>query len=105
MARVTIGDTGNTTLHSHSTHVAGTMIASGVDPSAIGMSYAADLIDFDWDNDESEMASEAAGGAFISNHSYGFVCGWDWNYFDDNHWLWAGDITVSTIEDSLVWFL
>jgi len=100
--RVTIGDTGNTTLHSHSTHVAGTMIAAGVDPTAIGMSYAAELIDFDWNNDDAEMASEAAGGALISNHSYGSVAGWYWNYFSDSLWAWVGDISVSTVED--YWF-
>jgi len=97
--RVTIGDAGNTILHSHSTHVAGTMIAAGEHWAAIGMATAADLIDFDWDNDTGEMASEAAGGALLSNHSYGFVSGWEWNYFDDDRWIWAGDISVSASED------
>ena len=54
---------------SHSTHVAGTMIASGVDSDARGMSPAAELACHDWSAAESEMATAAAGGMWLSNHS------------------------------------
>ena len=70
--RVVMGD-GVTTTHYHSTHVAGTMIASGVVGSAKGMAPSANLRAFDWNSDEAEMASEAANqNALVSNHSYGY---------------------------------
>ncbi|OMP31601.1 S8 family serine peptidase [Mangrovimonas sp. DI 80] len=55
----------------HATHVAGTMIASGVKANAKGMAYEADIVAYDWYDDLSEMASEAASGMILSNHSYG----------------------------------
>lgn len=81
--------------HYHATHVAGTMIAAGVVSSAKGMSYEANLAAYDWSNDESEMASAAASGMNVSNHSYGYVAGWDY----DGDWYWYGDLSVSTTED------
>jgi hypothetical protein len=54
----------------HSTHVAGTMIATGVDPNAHGMSFKGTLHSYNWDY-EAEMATEAADGLVVSNHSYG----------------------------------
>ncbi len=83
----------------HSTHVAGTMIASGASPAARGMSYAAQLRAFDWNSDNAEMASEAAAGLRTSNHSYGIITGWDYNYFNDNRWAWFGNPSISAVED------
>ncbi|MEW5994094.1 MAG: S8 family serine peptidase [Candidatus Zixiibacteriota bacterium] len=83
----------------HATHVAGTMVASGIQSSAKGMSPAASLAAYDWDNDESEMAAAASAGMNVSNHSYGFITGW---YYSDPDWYWYGDIAVSTTED--YWF-
>ncbi len=83
----------------HSTHVAGTMVAAGVNASAIGMSYQATLSAFDWNSDESEMAAQAAGGLRVSNHSYGSITGWYFNYFSDSKWAWFGDPSVNTVED------
>lgn len=70
----------NTSTNSdHSTHVAGTLMASGVNPVAKGMSYGLqELIAYDFSNDNSEMADEAA-NLLISNHSYGFNAGWSYN--------------------------
>jgi len=85
--------------HYHSTHVAGTMIAAGVSPNAIGMSYQGYLKSFDWNNDVGEMATQAASGLRVSNHSYGNITGWYWNLFGDYRWAWFGDITVSAVED------
>ncbi len=76
----------------HSTHVAGTIMASGVDANAKGMAYAANLKSHDWNDDYAEMANEAANGALISNHSYGWLRGW-------NGTTWWGDTTISKIED------
>ena len=86
-------------LHFHSTHVAGTMIAAGISGSRKGMSYAAQLDAFDWNSDASEMASEAASGLRVSNHSYGLITGWDFDFFGDGKWAWFGDPAVSAVED------
>ncbi|KAF2519545.1 S8 family serine peptidase [Flavobacterium salilacus subsp. salilacus] len=58
----------------HATHVAGTMIGSGVgNSSAKGMAPEADLWANDWNNDTGEMAAQAAQGLLVSNHSYGLA--------------------------------
>ena len=93
--RVTQGDSPSST-NWHSTHVAGTIMAAGVQASAKGMAYNANLRAFDWDSDNSEMASEAANGALVSNHSYGFGRGWSWT---NSGWTWYGTPSVSTQED------
>ena len=87
--RATSGD-GQTTTHYHSTHVAGTIMAAGVDSAAKGMAFEASLKYFDWNYDTSEMATEAANGMLLSNHSYGFGRGWIWN----NGWTWNGQSTA-----------
>lgn len=79
----------------HATHVAGTMVASGVLGTAKGMAPAAQLRASDWNFDESEMLAFASAGFLISNHSYGFSTeaqdGWpDWRfgYYDDTAENW-----------------
>lgn len=74
-------------LSSHATHVAGTLIGAGVDPDAKGMSYEGDLNAYDWNNDNADMASEAASGLLLSNHSYGEIAGWQDR---DTAWHWYG---------------
>ncbi len=80
--------------HSHSTHVAGTMAAEGVVAAARGMSFDANVQSFDWDNDLTEMAAEAAGGLLVSNHSYGQLSGWVYNFPALTEWFWAGGIQL-----------
>jgi len=92
------------TLHYHATHVAGTMMAAGVQSAARGMAYEASLKAYDWNNDLSEMAAQASGGLRVSNHSYGFLTGWDYNYFNDNKWVWFGTPSVSEVEDYMFGF-
>jgi hypothetical protein len=87
----------------HATHVAGTMIGAGVDSDAKGMSYAADLDCYEWNNDVSEMRSAAGSGLKVSNHSYGFVTGWYYNS-SNSTWYWYGDVSVSTTEDAYFGF-
>jgi len=82
--------------HYHSTHVAGTIIAGGVQAQAKGMAYNASINAYDWNDDDAEMATEAVNGLLISNHSYGFVTGWWWN---GSSWQWAGDEGISNQED------
>ncbi|MDW8319846.1 MAG: S8 family serine peptidase [Armatimonadota bacterium] len=77
----------------HSTHVGGIMAAAGVNPQAKGMSFAATLDSWDWDNDTAEMADSARAGLLVSNHSYGAAVGWVWDF------LWMGDTTISQRED------
>ena len=87
-------------LSNHATHVAGTMMAAGVVNDAKGMAYAADLRAFDWNNDNSEMASEAALGALVSQHSYGQIAGWAFGTWSGNQdWHWWGSPSISQNED------
>lgn len=90
------------TLSSHATHVAGTLIGGGVRAEAKGMAPEATLWAHDWNNDDSEMASAAAQGLLISNHSYGSITGWargDWATEGVTEWHWWGDVRVDSVED------
>jgi len=76
----------------HATHVGGT-IAAGISPTAMGMAPSAFLDSYDWTDDLSEMTSRAAtqqnqtDKLLISNHSYGYVRGWNWN---GSRYVWSG---------------
>ncbi|MCF6342451.1 MAG: S8 family serine peptidase, partial [Bacteroidales bacterium] len=87
---------GNYASHYHSTHVGGTLIAAGIVADAKGMSYGGKLKYWQWSNDNSEMAAAAANGLEISNHSYGFLTGWNWT---GSSWQWTGNSSVSPTED------
>jgi len=80
----------------HATHVAGTLIAQGVEAASKGMAFKADLDAYDWLSDDSEMADAATGGLLLSNHSYGRITGFR---EADTAWLWYGDTDVSQDED------
>ena len=68
-----------TSVSSHATHVAGTMIAAGIYAPAKGMAFALpQLLAFDFNSDISEMSANAA-SLLISNHSYGSIAGWLYN--------------------------
>lgn len=94
-SRINQGDSPTGT-SAHATHVAGTILAGGVVSQAKGMAFNANLSAYDWNNDETEMATEAAGGLLISNHSYGYATGW---YWDGSAWQWGGDEAISNQED------
>jgi hypothetical protein len=87
----------------HATHVGGTMIATGVQAAARGMAVGATVDSYDWNSDTSEFIARAAtlpGQADklpISNHSYGYVRGWNW---DGSRWVWQGasGTSASSIE-------
>jgi hypothetical protein len=89
----------------HATHVAGTMMARGVNELAKGMAFGApDLQAFDFNNDIAEMALAASNGMLISNHSYGSRSGWNFNSdragtATDPYWEWWGNTAVSETED------
>ncbi|MFC2113912.1 S8 family serine peptidase [Bacteroidota bacterium] len=97
-SRVSQIDTPSAT-HYHATHVAGTMIASGADGNAKGMAYAANLKAYDWNNDASEMATAAAAGMELSNHSYGLITGWYYSSGPPATWYWYGNTLISSTED------
>jgi hypothetical protein len=91
---------GTTEIISHSTHVAGTAIAAGVlnGGSAHGMAGRSTLDSHDWNNDNEEMDLAAGNGLLISNHSYGFIHGWNYDT-DQERWEWWGDPELSERED------
>jgi len=75
----------------HSTHVAGIVMSKGLNPLSKGMSYnVKGILDYDWNNDLSEMSAAAANGLLISNHSYGTVAGWERNTDSANRWEFNG---------------
>lgn len=80
----------------HSTHVAGTLIAAGIDAGAKGMSPAARLRSWDYEGDLVEMPVAAAAGMRISNHSYSPATGW---VSSGGEWFWYGDASVNPAED------
>ncbi len=71
--RISLMD-GSPYLHPHATHVAGTMIGTDAvqNGNARGMAFKGSANAYDWNNDISEVASAAAAGLLISNHSYGY---------------------------------
>ncbi len=88
----------------HATHVAGTLMAAGVDARAEGMSPRATLLAYDWENDFTEMTDAFANtnNQFrISNHSYGRHVGWGgWtNYLGRAYPIWRGVPAVNATED------
>lgn len=87
---------GSSGLIDHATHVAATMIASGVSANAKGMAYQANIRAYDWSNDASEMSGAASAGMLVSNHSYGTITGWFW---DGTISVWYGEPSISTQED------
>ena len=102
LSRVTYGD-GYTNFirYEHPTQVAGTLIASGVNTNARGMSFQSALFSCYWDEDIAEMAlASTSNDLHISNHSYGLNTGWNIVYLSGfYYWIWYGDVYVSTLED------
>jgi hypothetical protein len=96
-ARVVMRDT-ELPLSNHSTHIAGTMIATGINEDARGMAGKATIKGWDLNDDIAEMASSAADGIVLSNHSYGPLRGWYYNT-DNESWYWYGDPAISPVED------
>lgn len=106
---------GSVTVDDHATHVAGTMVAFGINPTVRGMAPDAGLDAYSFGTDEPEMATAAAGflpdgttplpqPITISNHSYGLRAGWngDINFGAGTtpNWYWLGDTTLSATEDA-----
>lgn len=99
-SRVIKGDNASS-LSSHATHVAGTIIAGGVNSNAKGMAYQGQVKAYDWNNAESEMSIAALNGMEISNHSWGYIRGWNWT---GSTWQWQGTPGISPTEDYMFGF-
>ncbi|MEO6916044.1 MAG: S8 family serine peptidase [Chitinophagaceae bacterium] len=80
----------------HATHVAGTLIAAGINPLAKGMAFGAQqLLAYDFNQDGAEMLSQAS-NLLTSNHSYGTIAGWSYNS-DSTRWEFYG--RAESVED------
>ena len=92
----------------HATHVGGTIGASGVVANAKGMAPAVAIDSYEWTSDIAEMTSRGAafpgeaGKIYLSNHSYGFISGWDWTGLasPSPRWTWWGatPATAASVE-------
>ncbi|MVM30744.1 S8 family serine peptidase [Spirosoma sp. HMF4905] len=100
--RVTQMDSASTTIDNeeHPSHVAGIMIATGINPLVRGMANKATLKAWDFSNDVTEMAA-ASSTLLVSNHSYGYNSGFFPNPDATSQytWIWYGDTTVSKTYD------
>ena len=74
----------NTQTHPHATHVAGTIMGSNQFQNglATGMAFMANMNSYDWNEDQSEVATAASNGLLLSNHSYGYSP----SFVTDNQW-------------------
>jgi len=71
LGRVSFGEV-DKALSNHGTHVGGTIIGDGVSGVQFkGMAPQGSLLSFRFDDDGSEMFTEASKGMLVSNHSYG----------------------------------
>ena len=92
----------------HATHLAGTLLAKGIDANAKGMAFGAQLSVWDYTNDLAELTT-AAPDLLVSNHAYGPVVGWVFNASRPGtdptlKWEWWGNTAISQIEDYLFGF-
>lgn len=76
VGRVTHMDNAPANPLQHTTHVTGTMIASGAgNASAKGMAFNGSVLGWDFFNDIPEIQNAAGNGMIVSNHSYGLAPG------------------------------
>lgn len=70
----------------HGTHVAGTIMAAGLNINVKGAAFQATAWGNDWNSDISELASQAGEGLLVSNHSYGpnadFLATWQFGAYN-----------------------
>ena len=93
------GDVNGLGVINHANGVAGTMIASGLNTSARGMSTAGSLRAGDFFGDFPEITTESVNGMELSNHSYGRLTGWvafgqTFDFGQGQGHVWFGDIAA-----------
>jgi len=96
IGRVTTEDSGISS-DLHATHVGGIMMSKGINTDAKGMSYGANVRIWDFNNDNKEI-SDNSKSLLVSNHSYGYIAGWEFSS-TKNKWVWYGNDKVSSMED------
>ena len=76
----------------HPTHVAGTLVGSGLgSPEARGMAPGARLLGYDYYGDPpAEHAAARRRGVAVANDSWGYLRGWERDYYGDGRWVWFG---------------
>ncbi|MGJ8653863.1 MAG: carbohydrate-binding protein [Opitutaceae bacterium] len=92
--KITVMD-GSTSTGSHATHVAGTLVAEGINPDLKGMNPSASIAAFMTSQADAEMIANGADAPnttklYISNHSYGVGQGWESSSSNDYDWLFWG---------------
>ena len=88
---VTIAE--HTRVSSHATHIAGTIVGSGENnPVAKGMAPEAHYIAYTSSGDIPTELQRAVQqyDIMLSNHSWGYINGWSYNYYEDGKWTWFG---------------
>lgn len=89
----------------HATHVAGTLIASGIDTEARGVAPRATVTAYGSDGDYLEMYEAAQNGLRVSNHSYAFAAGWERvRSGDPVEWTYFGSTGRIAVYNTLTWF-
>jgi hypothetical protein len=92
--RIIIMDSGGS-VSAHTTAVAGNMIAAGVNANVRGMSYATQLKNWNFTNDNAEIIA-AAPDLFLSNHSYASTTAWT---TIGGQLYWYGDSSLHPTKD------
>ncbi|MEK7322410.1 MAG: S8 family serine peptidase [Pseudomonadota bacterium] len=86
----------------HATHVAGTLSGSGAgNSSARGMAPAAAVWSYDYFGDPvaEHTAARKDRGIAVANNSWGYLAGWQSNYYNDGYWVWFGGAANRTDPD------
>ena len=96
----------NTTANStHATHVAGTMIAKGINARAKGMAPNATLHEYDV-SDLTQVLTDKGNlgtvGVTADNNSWGLVFGWQPNGPSSTPWVWNGNFDYFGAYDSFI---
>ena len=91
----------------HSTHVAGTIGGDGSnDPTARarGMAPGCTIVNYDLNGDDvnEPLDAKTLFGVIISNHSYGFVTGWDNGTFNNNQGTFGTYSSFARDWDSII---
>lgn len=83
----------------HPTHVAGTLIASGIKPEAKGMAPSSNILGYDFNDNLNEMTTASQNGMLLSNHSYGFAP----NNLESWVWIFGAYVEESRTTDQIVY--
>ena len=98
---ITGADKGTVTqdLSDHSTHVAGTILATGINKAAKGMAPDSKIVSYDFSSNFVEINDALAKQeGILSTHSYGYNAGYTYNS-TKGIYEWSGDTNVSSTID------